>query len=161
MFALWPYSLLFILPSDNRWRWRWKNSPRRHTKQLETKKHQSQVSRACTRIQIRTSVLRKLTDGCSRVLLEKLIVAQLVKKFLGFLWDPKVHYRIHKIPPATPMLSQMNTDYNFHALSLRSILILSSHLRLVLPSGLFHSDFPTKILWTTMRATCPTPLILL
>jgi hypothetical protein len=34
-----------------------------------------------------------------------------------------------------------------HPLSLIFILILSSHLRQVLPSGLFPSDFPTNILY--------------
>ena len=49
--------------------------------------------------------------------------------------------------------------------SWRSILILSSHLRLVLPSGLFHSGFPTKtlhtLLFSTIRATCSVHIILL
>ena len=49
--------------------------------------------------------------------------------------------------------------------SWRSVLILSSHLSLGLPSGLFPSGFPTKILYkpllSLIRATCPTCLILI
>jgi hypothetical protein len=46
-------------------------------------------------------------------------------------------------------------------LSLRSILIISTHLRLGPPSGLFPSGFPINILFASIYATCPTHLILL
>ena len=52
-----------------------------------------------------------------------------------------------------------------HDNSWRSVLILSSHLRLGLPSGLFPSGFSTKNLYTPLpsptRATCPAHPILL
>jgi len=45
---------------------------------------------------------------------------------------------------------------------MRCILILSSHLRSGLPNGLFHSGFPTEILYAfVVRGICPVRLILL
>jgi len=71
------------------------------------------------------------------------------------LWNPKVHYRSHNSFLPVPS----------HPTSWRSILLLSSHLRLGLPSALFPSGFLTKILYTPLfspiRATCPAHLILL
>jgi hypothetical protein len=75
------------------------------------------------------------------------------------LWNPQVHYRIHNSPPPVPILSQSMP----HPTSWRSILILSSHLRLSLPSGRLPSGLPTKILYaplpSTIRATRPAHLI--
>jgi len=66
------------------------------------------------------------------------------------LWNSKVHYRIDKCPPTVPILSQLDPVHTPTSHSWRSILILSSHLCLGLPSGLFPSGFPTKTLYTPL-----------
>jgi len=81
------------------------------------------------------------------------------------LWNPKVHYRLHNSPPPVSILSLINPTHATHPTSLRFILILSSHLRLGLPSGLFPSGFPTQTLYTHLLSpicvTCPAHLIVL
>ena len=66
------------------------------------------------------------------------------------LWNPKVHYRIHKCPPPVPVLSQLDPVHASHSNSWRSNLILYSHLCLCLPSGLYPSSFPSKIQYTPL-----------
>ena len=78
------------------------------------------------------------------------------------LWNPKVHYCIHRCPPPVPSWASSIQSKPPHSTSWRSILILSSHLGL--PSGLFPPGFPTKTLVTPLvspiRATCPAYRIL-
>ena len=105
-----------------------------------------------------------LTPWC-RVLLKKLTGLQLVKKFPAFHVTRRFitaltsvrHLSLSWASPILPIYP--------HPTSWRSVLILYTHLRLGLLSGLFPSGFPTNILYTPLsspiRATCPVHLILL
>ena len=91
----------------------------------------------------RTLYTHLLTPWC-RVLLEKLTGLQLVKKF------PAFHGTRRSITALTTVhhlslswASPIQSIYP-HPTYWRSILILSTHLRLGLPSGLLPSGFPSK-----------------
>ena len=105
-----------------------------------------------------------LTPWC-RVLLEKLTGLQLVKKFPAFHGTRRFITVLTSVRHLSlSWASPIQSTYP-HPTSWRSILILSTHLRLGLPSGLFPSGFSTKTLYTPLsspiRATCPAHLILL
>jgi hypothetical protein len=75
----------------------------------------------------------------NRVLLEKLIVSQLVKKL------PKIYQHGHKAPPPPIRLYPEVRESSPHPHTLIPLRpILSCYLRLRLPSSLFLSGFPTK-----------------
>ena len=97
----------------------------------------------------------------SRVCLEKLAGSQLVNKipaFCGTRMFITAFTTAHQLS-----LSWANSIESIppYPTSWRCILILSSHLRLCRPSGLFPRGFTTKRLYTPppIRATCPAHLI--
>ena len=105
-----------------------------------------------------------LTPWC-RVLLEKLTGLQLLKKFPVFHGTRRFITALTSVRHLSlPWVSPIQSIYP-HPTSWRSILILSTHLRLGLPSGLLPFSFPTKTLYTPLsspiRSTCPAHLILL
>ena len=101
----------------------------------------------------------------SRVLLEKLTGLQLVKKFPAFHGTRMFITALTSVRHLSVSWARSIQSIYPHPTSWRSILILSTHLRLGLPSGLFPSGFPSKTLYTPLsspiRATCPARLILL
>ena len=90
-----------------------------------------------------------LLNPWCRVLFEKLTGLQLVKKFPAFHGTRRFITALSSVRHLS--LSWANPiQFTYpHPTSWRSILILSTHLRLGLPSGLFPSGFPTKTLYTT------------
>jgi hypothetical protein len=105
-----------------------------------------------------------ITPWC-RVLLEKLTGLQLVKKFPSFHGTRRFITALTSVRHMSLSWTSPIQSIYPHPTSWRSVLILSTHLRLGLPSGLFPSGFYTKTLYTPLsspiRATCPAHLILL
>ena len=105
-----------------------------------------------------------LTAWC-RVLLEKLTGLQLVKKFPAFQGTRRFITALTSVRHLSLSWARPIRSICPHPTSWRSVLILSTHLRLGLSSGLLPSGFPTKTLYTPLsspiRATCPAHLILL
>ena len=105
-----------------------------------------------------------LTPWC-RVLLAKLTGLQLVKKFPTFHGTRRFITALSSVRHLSLYWTSPIQSIYPHPTSWRSILILSTHLRLGLHSGLSPSGFPTKTIYiplsSPIRATCPAHLILL
>ena len=86
-----------------------------------------------------------LTPWC-RVLLEKLTGLQLVEKFPAFHGTRRFITALTSVRhPSLSWASTIQSIYP-HPTSWRSVLTLSTHLRLGLPSGLFPSGYVTRLL---------------
>ena len=96
-----------------------------------------------------TYLLTYLLTPWSKVLLQKLTGFGLVKKFPAFYGTQKFITAFTSARQLSLSWASSNQSLHPHSTSWRSILILSSRLRLGLPSCLFPSGFPTKTLYTS------------
>ena len=89
-----------------------------------------------------------LLTPCCRVLLEKLTGLQLIQKFSAFHGTRRFITALTSVRQLSLSWASPIQSIYTHPTSWRSILILSAHPRLGLPSGLLPSGFPTRNLYT-------------
>ena len=73
--------------------------------------------------------------------------------YFRILWNPMVYYRVYKNPPRVPVWSRLIQSVLSHFTDRRRILILSSHICIVLPSGIFSPGFLAQ------NPICTSPLL--
>ena len=86
----------------------------------------------------------------SRFLPEKLTCPQLVNKFSAFYGTRSFITAFTSVSPPVHILRQISSVHAPPSTPWRHVLILSSLLRLGLPSGLLPSGLPTKTLYTAL-----------
>jgi hypothetical protein len=94
------------------------------------------ISVLCLILHVLTYLLTKLSpssesDNCAAT-----------QELPSILWNPKFHYRVHKSPPWSLSWTRSIPSIPSHPSSLRSILILSIHLRLDL-----HPSCIVPLIW--------------
>jgi hypothetical protein len=105
----------------------------------------------CTRIFLLTYLL----TPCSRVLFEKLTGSQLLKKFPAFYATPRFITTFTSARHLSVSRTRSIQSIPSHALFWKSILILSSHLRLVFQAVSFPQvSLPNPLYTSTIPHTC-------
>ena len=97
-----------------------------------------------------TSLITYLRTPWNRVVLEKLTGSQLVKKFPKFYGSQRFVTAFTTARHLSLSWASSMQSTPPYPTSWRSVLIISSHLPLCLPSGLFPSGFPIKTLYTPL-----------
>ena len=97
-------------------------------------------------------LLTYLLNPWCRVLLEKLTGLQLVKKFPAFHGTRRFITALISVRHLSLSWASPFQSIYPHPTSWRSVLILSTHLHLGLPSGLLPSGFPTNTLYTPLSS---------
>ena len=124
----------------------------------------SQIIHKCPSSQTFQCIMDLLTAWC-RVLLEKLTGLQVVKKLAAFHGTRRFITALISVRHLSLSWESPIHSIYPHPSSWRSTLILSTHLRLGLPSGFLPSGFPKKTLYTPLSShictTCLAHLILL
>ena len=108
------------------------------------------VYRQTARHVLLTNLRIYLLTPWSRVHLEKLTCFQLVKKFPSFYGTRRFITAVTSARHLSLSCASSFQSIPPHPTSWRSIFVLSSHLRLGLPIGLFHSVFHTKTSYTPL-----------
>jgi hypothetical protein len=100
------------------------------------------------RQRIRTHVKLKITHSRSWAILDKLPIVPPLKNFPALYGTRRFITALTRALHWSLSWVRLIQSIPSYPISLRSILILSTHLRVGLPSGLFPSGFPTNILYT-------------
>ena len=157
------WRLAIILPDNQMYQ---KRSATKWISYITTQRRKANwIGHILHRICLISYLLTYLLTPWSRVLLDKLTGSSIVQKFPAFYGTRKFITAFTSARHLSLSWASSIQSIPTHPTSWSSILILSSHLRLGLPSGLFPSGFPTKTLYTPLlspiRATCTAHLTFL